>query len=191
MDKKDIALIVAFKAKLDAEYADSLLNKNPFVPIFCQTRRTRELFYCSVNKTYIEYASNADKDIQRSNWARFLNSFQHCVHCESLGLKSAYYHFYNIPEKNRMFTHSCSRLQYGVKRSKIYEDYKINYWIPKLLLRNIFPANVVSVQVISISRDSTRYIFNWYTQNWNNLFNFVFINVHITNMVNYKILQNI
>ena len=45
MDKKDIALIVAFKAKLDAEYADSLLNKNPFVPIFCQTRRTRELFY--------------------------------------------------------------------------------------------------------------------------------------------------
>ena len=32
MDKKDISLIVAFKAKLDAEYADSLLNKNPFVP---------------------------------------------------------------------------------------------------------------------------------------------------------------
>ena len=54
MDKKDIPLIVAFIAKLDAEYADSLLNKNPFVPIFCQTRRTWELLYCSVDKTYIE-----------------------------------------------------------------------------------------------------------------------------------------
>ena len=36
MDKKDIPLIVAFKAKLDAEYAHSLLNQNPFVPIFCK-----------------------------------------------------------------------------------------------------------------------------------------------------------
>jgi hypothetical protein len=108
MDKKNIALIVAFKAKLDAEYADSLLNKNPFVPIFCQTRRTRELFYCSVNKTYIEYASNANKNIQRSNWARFLNSFEHCVICESRGLKSAYYTWSNIPAINRHDTHSCT-----------------------------------------------------------------------------------
>ena len=72
MDKKDIPLIVAFIAKLDAEYADSLLNKNPFVPIFCQTRRTQKLLYCSVDKKYIEYAGNANKNIQGSNWARFL-----------------------------------------------------------------------------------------------------------------------
>jgi len=110
MDKKDIPLIVAFIAKLDAEYAASLLNKNPFVPIYSQTRRTRELLYCSVDKTYIEYATNSNKDIQVSNWARFLNCFSHCIICHARGVKNAYYTWHNVPALNTAQTHSCSTL---------------------------------------------------------------------------------
>ena len=68
MDKKDIHLIFVFIAKLDAEYADSLLDKNPFEPIFCRIRRTQYLLYSNVDKTYIQYASNSNKDIQVSKW---------------------------------------------------------------------------------------------------------------------------
>ena len=189
MDKKDISLIVAFIAKLDTEYANSLLNKNPFVPIFCKTRRTQKLLYASVDKTCIEYANKSNKDIQVSKWARFLNSFAHCIICQPRGIKNAYYTWNNLSNNGIISgnQHSCTTVKCGQQRTRIYQDYQMHYWIPQLESRNFFPANIVTVQVLSISRDSGIITFTRYNQNLDNLFNFVFNTVRFTNMVNFKI----
>jgi hypothetical protein len=139
-------------------------------------RRINTLIFVYTTKTYNDYI---DGEANSGNtWEKRLSRIEHCIDCFNLGLERAFYSITNnsiasgnIPSHNCRNGNDFETLCADRRRSNIYNAYWNNYWSNLDRTKNI--AGVVSIFILTITRDSWVVVFTWWMENFPNFdFNF-------------------
>ena len=128
-------------------------------------RRITTLIFVYTNKTYNDYI---DGEANSGNtWENGLSRIEHCIDCFNLGLQRAFYSKINHSIASGNFPpHNCCNgndfetLCADRRRSNIYNAYWNSYWSNLDRQKNI--AGVVSIFILTITRDSWLVVFVWW-----------------------------
>ena len=140
-------------------------------------RRITTLIFVYTNKTYNDYIDGESNS--GNTWEKRLSRIEHCIDCFNLGLERAFYSHSNhsIASRKTQLHDCCNGNDFRTlcadrRRSNIYNAYWNNYWSNLDRKKNI--AGVVSIFILTITRDSWVVVFVWWiNENFPNFdFNF-------------------